>query len=148
VCQNNRKLYLTGFAAHVVHKGIETVKNTPLMTLVLLGQGAMYLTTGIWPLISRRTFEKVTGPKTDWWLVKTVGIIITVVGAVLTMAGLRGRTPTELPVLAVGSAAGLTAIDMGYVANNRISPVYLLDAVAEMGLIALWTIALARKGDD
>jgi hypothetical protein len=148
VCQNNRKLYLTGFAAHVVHKGIETVKNTPLMTLVLLGQGAMYLTTGIWPLISRRTFEKVTGPKTDWWLVKTVGIIITVVGAVLTMAGLRGKTPAELPVLAVGSAAGLTAIDMGYVANNRISPVYLLDAVAEMGLIALWTIALARKGDD
>lgn len=124
------------------------MKNNPLLKLVLLGQAALYLGTGIWPLLSRRTFEQVTGPKTDWWLVKTVGVIITVIGGVLGMSALRGQTPPEVPVLAVGSAAGLTAIDMGYVAKDRISPVYLLDAAAEMGLIALWTVALARKGKE
>jgi hypothetical protein len=26
-------------------------------------QGTYFLATGIWPLVSRRTFERVTGPK-------------------------------------------------------------------------------------
>ncbi len=35
-------------------------------------------------------------------------------------------------------AAGLTAIDTIYVARKRISPIYLLDAVTEIALIAAW----------
>jgi hypothetical protein len=37
------------------------------------------------------------------------------------------------------------AIDCYYVARRRISPVYLLDAVAEAGIVAAW-IALSRNG--
>jgi hypothetical protein len=112
--------------------------------LVAIAQGVYYLFTGIWPLISIRTFEMVTGPKNDRWLVKTVGIIVAVIGAVLTMAGVRRDRAPEIPVLAVGSAAGLTAIDVVYVAKGRIPPIYLLDAAGELILIAWW--ALVRRG--
>ena len=111
---------------------------------VALGQGVFYLLTGVWPLVSIRSFEAITGPKTDRWLVKTAGVLITAVGAGLTLAGRRGRVTPEVATIAVGSAAGLTAIDLVYVSRGRISPVYLLDAVAEVGLIAAWAVAWRR----
>jgi hypothetical protein len=42
--------------------------------LLSLGQGVFYLATGLWPLLNIRTFERVTGPKTDKWFVKTAGV--------------------------------------------------------------------------
>jgi len=119
---------------------------TPSVNRVALGQGVFYLVTGIWPLLSIRSFEAITGPKTDRWLVKTAGVLIAAVGAGLTLAGGRGRVTPELATVAIGSAAGLTAIDLVYVGNGRISRVYLLDAVAEVGVIAAWGIAHAASG--
>lgn len=104
-----------------------------------LVQGAFYLATGLWPLVHMRSFLRVTGPKTDLWLVKTVGGLIVVVGAALATAGWRGRASPELRGLALGSAAFLAMVDVTYVRQGRIPPVYLLDAAAELGLIALWT---------
>ncbi len=63
---------------------------SPLTALALL-QGVFYVLTGIWPLLSIRTFERVTGPKVDRWLVKTVGVLVTVIGGVLLLAGSRRR---------------------------------------------------------
>jgi hypothetical protein len=37
---------------------------------IMVGQDPFYFGSGVWPLLSMRTF--VTGPKTDKWLVKTV----------------------------------------------------------------------------
>ncbi len=54
--------------------------------MVALVQGIYFLVTGIWPLISMRTFLTITGPKTDLWLVKTVGLVLAVIGAVLISA--------------------------------------------------------------
>jgi len=42
---------------------------------------------GIWSLVSIGSFQKVTGPKTDVWLVKTVGVLVIGVGAALGLAG-------------------------------------------------------------
>ena len=106
-----------------------------------LTQGLFYLATGIWPLISIRTFELVTGPKTDRWLVKTAGVVITAIGAALLVAGQRREVTPPIQLLAVGSAAGLTSIDLIYVARRRISRVYLLDALAELLLIGGWASA-------
>jgi hypothetical protein len=111
-----------------------------LYSLLSWGQAVYYVLTGLWAIVSIGTFQKVTGPKTDIWLVKTVGVLIIVIGGVLGLAGKRGEPVPEVPALAVGSAAGLTAIDIIYVAKKRIRPVYLLDAIAEIGLIALWGI--------
>ena len=118
--------------------------NMDLTNLLSLGQGVFYLGTGIWPLVHRRSFEAVTGPKTDWWLVKTVGTLISVVGTVLVIAGARRHTTVESSVLAVGSAAGLAACDIVFVSRQRISSIYLLDALAEITLLGLWVVAFQK----
>jgi hypothetical protein len=111
-----------------------------LPTLCAL-QGFYFFVTGVWPILSIRTFEAVTGPKTDRWLVKTVGVLIAVIGAVLIAAGLREAVTAEVALLAVGAALGLTGIDVWYVARRVIGPIYLLDAAAEVVLVGLWAAA-------
>jgi hypothetical protein len=114
-----------------------------------VGQGLYYAATGVWPLLSRRSFEAVTGRKKDWWLVQTVGVLVTTVGVTLTTAGASGRIDQDLRRLAAASALGLAAIDVVHAGSGRISKVYLLDAVAELALAAGWlALRLARCGAD
>jgi hypothetical protein len=101
-------------------------------------QAIFYVATGIWPFISMRVFEAVTGPKVDRWLVKTVGALVAVIGCALALASRRRQLAPEIVLVAAGSAAALATIDTVYVAKRRISPVYLLDAVAEIALVAGW----------
>ena len=103
-----------------------------------LAQGAYYLATGIWPLLSPGTFQAVTGPKRELWLTKTVGALAAVTGGVLSYAGVRGRRPSEVAMLAVGMAGAFAAVDIVYVAKRRISPVYLVDAALQLGIAATW----------
>jgi hypothetical protein len=101
-------------------------------------QGLYYLVTGLWPLIHLASFEAITGPKTDDWLVKMVGLLAAVIGAALLMAARPpSRGAPEILVLAVGSAAAFAAVDVWYVAQGVIARVYLADAAVEIGLIAM-----------
>ncbi len=140
-----RTVTATGPEVELARQGGGRTDSVPppstLVRALALGQAVYFAVTGVWPLVSMRTFEAVTGPKTDHWLVRTVGILVTVIGAVLGLAGWRRRVPPETAVLAVGSAAGLAAIDVVYVAKGRISPIYLLDALAEAVLIVAWLVA-------
>ena len=113
--------------------------------LLSLAQGLFYFITGVWPLVSIGSFQKITGPKTDLWLVKTAGILISVIGVVLLVASFRRHQGPEMALLAVGSAAGLTGIDVVYVAKKRISPIYLLDALVELGLIGWWVFTWKQE---
>ncbi len=110
---------------------------------VALVQGAYYIVSGLWPIVSLRTFEWVTGPKTDGWLVKMVGLLAVVIGGVLVRGAMRGEPPDA--ALGVGSAAAFAAIDVAYAGRGRISPIYLADAAAEAALIGAW--ALASRAD-
>lgn len=107
--------------------------------------GAYYLATGLWPLASMRTFELVSGPKTDHWLVRTVGLLVAAIGGTLAFSARRGRLPPEVPLVATSSAASLAAIDVVYALKGRISRVYLLDALAEGLLIAGWAATWRRR---
>jgi hypothetical protein len=109
-------------------------KRTKLLPLL---QGAYFVGAGVWPLLHIKSFQKVTGPKKDLWLVKTVGILVAIVGATLAERALKGK-PAELRTLGIGSAAGLAAVDINYSLKGRISKIYLLDAVAEIVITALW----------
>lgn len=105
-----------------------------------LVQGIYYAITGIWPILHIRSFEAITGPKKERWLVKTVGALVGILGGVLIKAGIRDRPSDDLALTAAASAAALAAVDVVYTARNRISPVYLLDAAAELVLVAGWIL--------
>ena len=111
----------------------------------LLAQGAYYVATGVAPFVSRRAFEAVTGSKREWWLVETVGMLVTAVGAGLIGAAARDRLTPELLAIAAGCAGGLAAIDVVYVVRRRIAPTYLADAVIQIALLA--GHARASQGD-
>ena len=120
---------------------------TPLSSLgrkVAMVQAVYFLITGVWPLLSIRSFQKLTGPKTDLWLVETVGGLVGAIGGVLLAAGLRRRVTPELKLLGIGSAAALAAVEGFYALRGRIPPVYLADAVAEVALCAAWATAKPR----
>jgi hypothetical protein len=105
-------------------------------------QGLYYLSTGIWPLVHMRSFEAVTGPKIERWLVKTVGVLATAIGFTLLGRARRGGSFADARTLAVTSAIGFAAVDFWYAsARRRISPIYLLDAAAEVALAGLWLTA-------
>jgi hypothetical protein len=108
---------------------------------VLLAQSAYYVATGLLPFVSRRAFEAVTGPKREWWLVQTVGAVVTVIGGAVASAVRHDRVTPETLGLAAGSAASLAAIDVVHVARRRIAPTYLLDAALQVAFL----VALHRR---
>jgi hypothetical protein len=66
-------------------------------------QGWFYVLTGLWAIVDIGSFQAVTGPKTDLWLVKTVGVLVGVI------------------IIAIASPLGLAAIDLIYALGGRIS---------------------------
>jgi hypothetical protein len=115
--------------------------------MLAMGHGVYWVVSGIWPILNIRSFEAVTGPKVDKWLVKTVATLITVVGAGLVQGAKNDRVTPELETIAVGSALGLTAIDVVYVSKRRIRPVYLLDAIVHTALAIAWRQLGARSAN-
>jgi hypothetical protein len=103
-------------------------------------QGTYYLATGIWPIVSLRSFVALTGPKHDTWLVRTFGALVAAVGFALLRAPADDETASRL---AVGSAATLAASEVVFVARRRISPIYLGDAVVEAVLAA--SVVISRS---
>ena len=113
----------------------------PSQLSVLHVQGGYYLVTGLWPLVHLTSFEAITGPKVDDWLVRMVGLLAAVIGATLLVAARQGTRTREIHVLALGSALAFAAIDIWYALQGRIASVYLADAVLELGVVALLVAA-------
>jgi len=109
-------------------------------------QAAYYIATGIWPLVDRRSFERVSGPKEDFWLARTVGALTLAIGLSLGVAAARNRRTPEIETLSIAAPAAFGGIDLVYAARRRISPVYLLDAAAQTVLAALWLRRPAQRG--
>lgn len=101
-------------------------------------QGSYNVVTGLWPLAHMRSFEALSGPKTDKWLVRTVSGLLVTIG----MEQLRSASSIERVAVAkrlgIGTAVTLTAIDLVYVAKGRISKIYLLDAAVELSILRGW----------
>lgn len=112
------------------------------LRILLTAQGIYYVLAGIWPLVSLSTFESVTGPKTDDWLVHTVGVLAAVIGATL-LSGAR-RPSRVVVTLAVLSALGFAAIELVYALAGVISSIYLADAAVELAL-ATGLLASGRR---
>jgi hypothetical protein len=105
-------------------------------------QAGYYLITGLWPVFHRRSFEAVTGPKTDWWLVEMVGLLAAAIGLGIWAAS--RHAPARLArTLSLAPASAFMIIDLGYALRGTISGVYLLDAAVEGGL-AVAALGLVR----
>jgi uncharacterized membrane protein YfcA len=126
------------------------MQNSPVLTMSKFARilpwfhGLYYLISGVWPLLSITSFQLVTGPKTDIWLVKTVGLLLMVSGSVLALAAYRRRINPEIVVLAIGNAFALIMIELVYWSSGTISAIYLLDAVLEVLLIIGWLLMWRR----
>ncbi len=116
----------------------------PTPRTVARAQGIYFLLTGIWPLLHLRSFAAVTGPKPEGWLVKMVGLLAAAIGGTLLSAAWRSNITPEIRGLAIGSALSFAAIDLWYGAKRRISPIYLADAVVEIGIVGAWMAARTR----
>jgi hypothetical protein len=85
-----------------------------------------------------KSFEAVTGPKREGWLVKTVGLLIASIGAGLALAAARRHVSDETAVVGALSSAALVGIDLRYATTRRISPVYFVDALLHASFVAGW----------
>jgi hypothetical protein len=103
-----------------------------------LAHGLFMSAAGLWPLLHLRSFEAVTGPKRDKWLVRSVGAVLTSIGAALVADGLHGGRSDAIRVLGIGSAVALGGADVVYTAKGCLSKVYLLDAAVQAGFCSLW----------
>ncbi|HEX2474575.1 MAG TPA: hypothetical protein VHK01_07515 [Lacipirellulaceae bacterium] len=115
------------------------------MRAVLFIQGVYYLITGIWPLGSIETFEAVTGPKTDDWLVQTVGVLAAVIGATLLVGTWRRVPNRETLTLSVLSILGFATVDVVFVLRDIIGPIYLADAAIQAMFLIGLGIGYARR---
>ena len=111
-----------------------------MLRLVLALQAAYYCATGLWPWISMGTFEAVTGPKTDDWLVQTVGALVVAIGLALGVAAWKRARSAAVLTLAAATAVAFSLVDVTFVLSGTILPISLGDPVAE----AVILIGLAR----
>lgn len=69
---------------------------------------------------------------------KTAGLLLAVIGAVLSYAQMTGSINMPVILLLIGGA--FAVIEIIYATKRSISPIYLADAFAELILIAWWAI--------
>lgn len=112
----------------------------------LLIQGIYYLITGIWPILHITSFVQVSGPKIDLWLVKTVGVLIGIIGGALLIHyfNKKASLTMEIIFLSIASAVSMGFIDVYYAAINRIWDVYLFDAAAQAIVLLMWLVQFVR----
>jgi hypothetical protein len=110
-------------------------------------QGIYYITSGLWPILHMSSFEQVTGPKRDKWLVKTVGAIITAIGSTLLFSAAREPESETARNLGISTALALIGIDSIYSVRGTIPKIYLADAAVEAALVASLLSGRSRSDD-
>jgi hypothetical protein len=99
-------------------------------------EAAYFIATGVWPLLHRGSFERVTGEKWDFWLVRTVGGLAAAAGLVMGVAVARGSKPPETAVLALATGSVFALADVR--AARTQSRIYLADALLQAAFAPAW----------
>lgn len=84
-----------------------------------------------------------TGPKQETWLVQMVGLLSLSIGLTFLRSALRRR---DLPVF-LGYLVSLSFLimDIVFVANGTIRPVYLIDAAIQLLFLTFLSVLLLIK---
>lgn len=105
--------------------------------LVAYVQMFYFLLTAIWPFIHLDSFLKITGPKTDIWLVKTVSLLI-LPYVFLILYVLKIRRSALVMLVIILCSAGLAGIDLYYYIHDMIRWTYMIDFILEVTFIVYW----------
>lgn len=118
-----------------------------LYKYALLVQGMYVLLTAVWALADIQSFMYITGPKTDVWLVRTVGVLLICISLFFLLSSKKSEEP-RVTLTALVFSFGLAYIDFYYTLNNTIRWVYALDGIVEsmFGLLWLYFLFSPRKG--
>jgi hypothetical protein len=117
-----------------------------MFRLTLWFQTIYYLITALWPIVHIESFMQVTGPKTDIWLVKTVGALLVPVSLCFLAHLFMRVNHWPVVILAVGCCIAFTCIDVYYAVNDVIDEIYLWDAGVQIALLVCWGyIILAQR---
>lgn len=100
--------------------------------------GTYYVVGGLWPLVHMRSFEAVTGSKSDRWLVRTMSALLVGWGAAVIAASDEDGPSSDLARASATAAAVLAAADVWYVTRGRIAATYLIDGAIEAALVIAW----------
>lgn len=111
---------------------------------IALVQGIYYALTGVWALVDIDSFQAVTGPKTDLWLVKTFGMLVAAFGAALVLLAMRRRVTGEAAWLAASVAVAIAISESYFAIRGQIWAIYLVDALIEAVLVAGWALTANR----
>jgi hypothetical protein len=87
-------------------------------------------------MLHRRSFEALTGRKTDFWLVRTVGGLAMACGSTLAASVIRGRRHPEIQLLAAAQALVFALADV-HVARKG-SWIYLGDVAFQAACLPSW----------
>jgi len=102
---------------------------------------AYWLFGAVWPLADIKSFERVTGHKREDWLVRTVAfLMLSVVASLATMSRTR-RDDEAMRVLGATSAGALGGVAIIGSLVRRISPLYIIDGLVDLSLVAAWLSA-------
>jgi hypothetical protein len=93
--------------------------------------------------VHRDSFEAVTGPKADFWLVRTVGGLAAACGVVLGVSVIRGRQNAEIQLLSGAQAIVFVAADV-FAAKTQ-SRVYAGDVVVQAACFPAWFVPWSSR---
>lgn len=103
--------------------------------------------TGIWPIIDDTTFQLVTGPKEDLWLVKTMGLLLVLVGIVL-LTTINNVVSLSTKSLIIAVALSLAIADFWYVSVGVLGLPYLLDGFVQLFFVIAWLVIPHKDKED
>ena len=112
-------------------------ENRKAIKFGIIIHGSYYILFGAWPIGHIRSFMAVTGPKTDLWMVYTIGGLLTGIGTCLILLNRIKR----IWVLQATSAITLLAIDIQYATRGIISDIYLIDGAIQI-IFLLFALAV------
>jgi hypothetical protein len=102
--------------------------------MIAIVQGSYYLLTGLWPVLHMPSFESVSGPKKDYWLVQSYGILLGTIGSVLIIS------KSDIKLLGIAIALAIAIPNIIFSLKNVISKIYLADAIVQLGFVSMWLI--------
>lgn len=109
-----------------------------------LVQGVYYIVLGLWPVVHAASFQRLTGglDLSDLWQLRTLGLVLAVIGVSLLWAVRRRSVAPEAAIVACGVAAVMAIMNLVNITVKAYPPIYCFDCLIQVGFVYGWINAL------